>query len=258
MILNFTALFVPEVPSRKTSYFATSDASNANSFGEIYVVIPHDSIANFALVPDDFNLRHNPILKKISSAASDYAGFGYEFWLSIISITQIAKSRLDDVHAAELLEVAKKIHKEQDVTKQDFDDFDRVFAKVMSNPRMNEITDLPDSGQKLALFVWEVVSSEYDGSFSKFLRAVVREGNKEIQVMGFKEAIEFIKAQNHQGVDYEIWFDGGCSYFSVNWISEKLAKEMDDEDFSIVDNSNDMQDYAEYISSFLSRYVKEQ
>ena len=258
LFLNFTNVFFPELPSRKSSYFASSDASEASTFGDIYVLFPHDSIKTFALIEDDFNLRPNPVLKEISSTASDYAGFGYAFWLSTIEVSQLAKVRLEDPHAAEMLEVAKKINKNIDVSKSDFDDFDRVFKAVMSNKDMKSLEHLiTDIDRKICFFVWEIVSSKYDGVFSKFLHHVVEEGNKEIHVMGFAEALDFIKTHEKHGRSFEIWFEGGCSYFSVDWISRRLGKEMDDEDFNIADESSDMQDYADYIADFLSRYIKE-
>ena len=104
---------------------------------------------------------------------------------------------------------------------------------------------------KFATFVWDVVISNYDGSFIQFLKHAVKVGTKDINVVSFEEALKILDSDD----TFEIWFEGRCSYFSIDWLNKQYQKINDDEDLDIVYDANDEEDINLAVSEVFSKFI---
>jgi hypothetical protein len=72
-----------------------------------------------------------------------------------------------------------------------------------------------------------------------------------VKVVSFTEALDTFKDDEQ----YEIWFEGRCSYFSLNWLNEQHKKLNDDEDADIVDDANDDEDIQLAIVEIFKQFM---
>ena len=252
IIMNFTSAYFNNLPDRKKSYFGTNSPSNASDFGTLFVIIPHDDVKEFAVVSNDFNLRDNHVFDEIKTGL-DFAGFGYPFTVSIQNICRKLKqkgSSLSDETLSNLESSITKISTEhKEISKEDFEKFDSLFSEVFSSGDAHRIADTMED--KFATFVWDVVISNYDGSFIQFLKHAVKVGTKDINVVSFEEALKILDSDD----TFEIWFEGRCSYFSIDWLNKQYQKINDDEDLDIVYDANDEEDINLAVSEVFSKFI---
>jgi hypothetical protein len=251
IVLNFTSLYFDHLPSRKKSYFGTNSPIYASDFGEVFVLIPHDNVEKFAIVEEDFNLRENPVLSNIK-AGMDFSSFGYAFAESIFNICRVLRQE-SDKHAA-LENAIDKIHNNhEEIKKSDFEAFDEAFRTAFSDNVEQEKKDPAAfyAHGKLAYFVWELVSSKYDGSFIRFMKDTISHGTSQVKMASFSEILD---TTNHNEL-FEIWFEGRCSYFRLSWIEEQLGIDYGDEDYSISDEVSEEEDYDVVLAKFFKRFV---
>lgn len=249
IVMNFSSLYFHHLPSRKKSYFGTNSPSNASDFGSIFVIVPHDSVTHVAIVPNDFNLQKNPVLGEIKSDWN-LSNFGVVIYSGIKILAAEANSK----QAKRLSDLVSHISTSTDVTQHDFEEFDVAFEEFFRSGQPQAILEYEDSyDAKIVSFVWEQVSGKYGSKFSKFLKAAISAGQEGVEVLPFEEALKKMGTEEV----YEIWFEGKCSFFSLNWLNEKYGELQEDEDADIVSDANDEQDIhdavAEVFTSLLQK-----
>lgn len=246
-ILNFTSLFFEHLPSRKRSYFGTNSPSNASDFGSLFVIVPHDSVSKVAIIPNDFNLQDNPVLNKIRTGWN-LSGLGFQLHIGILNIDE----ELNTPESKRLKAISSKIANTTDVDKQDFAEFDEAFRALFESGQPQRWLEGEDNyDAKYVQFVWETVSEKYNSTFSSFLRAAINAGHQGVEVLSFDEALK------KMGTDevFEIWFEGKCSFFSLNWLDEKYTEITEDED-GIIDSANEEQDIHDAVGLVLSSFLR--
>ena len=246
-ILNFTSLFFEHLPSRKRSYFGTNSPSNASDFGSLFVIVPHDSVSKVAIIPNDFNLQDNPVLNKIRTGWN-LSGLGFQLHIGILNIDE----ELNTPESKRLKTISSKITNTTDVDKQDFTEFDEAFRALFESGQPQRwLEDEDNYDAKYVQFVWETVSEKYNSTFSSFLRAAINAGHQGVEVLSFDEALK------KMGTDevFEIWFEGKCSFFSLNWLDEKYVEITEDED-GIIDSANEEQDIHDAVGLVLSSFLR--
>lgn len=249
VVMNFTSAYFKNLPDRKKSYFGTNSPMNASEFGDIFVIVPHDEVKEFAIVSNDFNLRDNSVLDEIQRGL-DLSGFGFQLTLSIQNICRKLKHKKSSLPVDELSELITAISKDhKEIDEHKFEKFDSLFNQVFSSGEPYKISSEHDTN--FALFVWEVVSSKYDGSFIRFMKHAVNEGISGVKVVSFAEALDTFKDDEQ----YEIWFEGRCSYFSLDWLNEQHKKLNDDEDADIVNDANDDEDIQLAIAEIFKQFM---
>ena len=250
VIMNFTSLYFDHLPNRKKSYFGTNSPSNATDFGSIFVIVPHDDVKEFAIVPNDFNLRENPVLDEIKTGL-DFSGFGFQFVYSLQKICAGLKQKQSQQRVEELDEVITRLSNDhEDVEKKDFEDFDLLFNEVFSSGEPYRVLDYSHDA-KFAWFVWEVVSSKYDGSFIRFIKHAIQKGTEDIKVVSLDEVLKMFQTDE----TFEVWFEGRCSYFNMDWLNEQYQKLNDNEDADIVNDANDEEGINLAIAEVLRQYI---
>lgn len=245
--LNFTSVYVSHLPNRKKSYFGTNSPSNASEFGDIFVLIPNDDVKAFAIISNDFNLTHNAVLNQIKEGLT-LNNFGFSFTAAIQAVCNHLKINNSKLPFKELNDAITKINFESEgVSETDFNKFDDLFKTVFS---ASELKDLDSWDTKMAEFVWEVVTSKYDGSFKNFMKAVIRAATKDIKVLSFEEMLDSFGDET-----LEIWFEGGCSYFSLDWLNKQYQRIYNYDEADIVNDAYDDEDInlaiIEVLKSFL-------
>jgi hypothetical protein len=249
VVMNFTSAYFKNLPDRKKSYFGTNSPMNASEFGDIFVIVPHDDVKEFAVVSNDFNLRDNKVFNEIQHGL-DLSGFGYQFTVSIQSICRKLKDKNTSLPVDELSQLVTKLSSEhKDIGETEFEKLDSLFNEVFSSGEPHKVRGYHDTN--FANYVWEVVSSKYDGSFIRFMKHAVNEGISGVKVVSFTEALDTFKDDEQ----YEIWFEGRCSYFSLNWLNEQHKKLNDDEDADIVDDANDDEDIQLAIVEIFKQFM---
>ena len=249
IILNFTSTYFNHLPDRKKSYFGTNVPSNATDFGSVFVIVPHYEVKDFAVIPEDFNLRDNDVLNEIQTGL-DLSGFGYQFAVSIQAICRKLKEKNTEAPCQELNDLVTKITSEhQGIGETEFNRLDELFNEVFSSGEPKKVGGYHNTN--FANYVWEVVSSKYEGSFIRFLKDAVRAGTQDLKVVSFEEALKIFKSKE----TYEIWFEGRCSYFSLDWLNEQYQKLNDDEDVDIVNDANDEDDIHAAVAEVFKQFL---
>lgn len=241
MVMNFTSLYAEHLPSRKKSFFATNSIHNAYDFGDAVVLVPHDEVTKFASIPNDFNLQENEVLEEIRRGWN-LSGLGFTLAVAIRDFN-------DDLNINEsrkLYAISTKITHETEVSKADFEEYSKCFADFFSSERLKQIPS-EDIGydERLAMFVWEVVSGKYDGDFLRFLKAAFNAGHNGVEVTSFEEMLKRITSSDEL---FEIWFEGKCSFFSIAWLNQKYAEFSEDGEGDFIEEANDEEDIRLEIS----------
>ena len=249
IVMNFTSLYFTHLPSRKKSYFGTNSPASASDFGSLFVIIPHDDVANVAIIPNDFNLQENPVLNEIKSGWN-LSSFGFVVYAGIRDLDEM----LGTPESERLVDIATRISTTTEVTEQDFDAFDSAFEALFTSRQPQEKLEEEDSyDAKLVQFVWEKVSEKYDSRFTGFLKAAIKAGHNGIEILPFEQALEKMGTEEV----YELWFEGKCSFFSLDWLNERYGELQDDDDVDIVSDANDEQDiHAAVAEVFISLLQK--
>ena len=249
IVLNFTSTYFSHLPDRKKSYFGTNVPSNATDFGSVFVIVPHDEVKDFAVIPEDFNLRDNNVLNEIQTGLN-LLEFGYQFAVSIQAICRKLKEKKIEVPHQELNDLVTKITSQhQDIGEAEFEKLDELFKEVFSSGEPKKVGGYHNTN--FANYVWEVASSKYEGSFIRFLKSAVKAGTQDLKVVPFEEALKIFKSKE----TYEIWFEGRCSYFSLDWLNEQYQKLNDDDDVDIVNDANDEDDIHSAIAEVFKQFL---
>ena len=241
MVMNFTSLYAEHLPSRKKSFFATNSIHNAYDFGDAVVLIPHDDVTQFATIPNDFNLQENKVLEEIRRGWN-LSGLGFTLAVAIRDFNE----DLNTDESRKLYTISTKITHETEVSKADFEEYSKCFADFFSSERLKQIPS-EDIGydERLAMFVWEVVSEKYDGDFLRFLKAAFNAGHNGVEVTSFEEMLKRITSSDEL---FEIWFEGKCSFFSIAWLNQKYAEFSEDGEGDFIEEANDEEDIRLEIS----------
>ena len=248
LVMNFTSAYFTHLPDRKKSYFGTNSPMNALEFGNLFVIIPHDDVKEFAMVSNDFNLRDNPVLNEIRDGL-DLSEFGFELKRSIQTICKKLKDKNTNLPVDELSQLVNKLSLEfKDIGKQDFEKFDNLFNEVFSSGEPYKIGGYHDTN--FANYVWEIVSSKYDGSFKRFMEHAIDEGIKGVKVVSFSEALDSFSDDQ-----YEIWFEGRCSYFSLIWINDQYQNLTGNKNAFIIDGAKNEEDIQLAITEVFKQFI---
>lgn len=234
LIMNLTTEYFSDVPNRKNSYFGTNNAVNAREFGQVFVIIPHDDVKEFAVVNNDFNLRDNSVFDRVKSGLG-FSAFGYRLCSSTQFICEKLKRKKSTLPVVELHELLTKLSNTIDVERADFEKLDSLFNEVFSSGEPEKSKGY--SSSEFANYVWDEVSASYDGSLLRFLKAALKESMDEVMIQSFPEALETFKQEDV----FEVWFEGKCSYFSVDWLNKEYTEMMKE-----TNKNNELANYEHY------------
>ena len=250
MVMNFTSLYAEHLPSRKKSFFASNSIHNASGFGDVVVLIPHDDVTQFATIPNDFNLQENKVLDEIRHGW-DLSGLGF----TLASAIRDFNEDLNTDESRKLYAISTWITRKTEVSKADFEEYSKCFADFFSSERLKQIpSEDIRYDERLAMRVWEVVSEKYDGDFLRFLKAAFNAGHNGVEVTSFEEMLKRIESDEL----FEIWFEGKCSFFSIDWLNQKYAEFSEDGEGDFIKDASDDEDIRLGISEVFQRLLGKQ
>ncbi len=259
LILQFSTFFKSGVPSRKKSYFATTSYSDAEGFGRVYLVVPHDSVTEFAAIENDYNLKPIPSL---SGLADNLSMFGYRVGIAAELFSNLderkrgfdlTKDNLEErIH--EFRDLSKRVLHEIDSTKEElnrfcemFIPFAKLFIEVEEN-LSNNVHYFRGYDETVTFNFLTEFDKKYGCDILKALSEATSPENLGVKTGTFAEILDIVK----DGDDYEIWFEGKLSYFEMAMILQNMRKERSsDNPVSLAS-----EDFNKELSEFLARKFK--
>ncbi len=261
LILQFSNHFVDGIPPRKRSYFATNSYEEAGTFGSVYLIVPHDNVGNFAVIEDDFNLKEIPSLSKCAKNLSD---FGYKVGSAAFVLSELYRREEFDLSKDNLKErvreferLSGKVLYETDSSKEEFDQFCEQFiplAKLFVEVEGKLVDNshyFPGWREDLVLSFLTVFGKEYDYDIKKALTEGMTKESLGIVSGTFDEITDFLRDNSHK--NYEVWFEGRISYFSMQMIFDHLRKDDPETEKFRFDTQLEINDG---VSEFLSKRLK--
>lgn len=275
IFLNVSSLFFKDFPSRKKSYFSTNSKSTASDFGDdVFILMPHDSVKNFAVMKGDFNLIKLKSLRNLSNKLDSVtlSDFGYSFPSSIdvfysLFIEQFA--HLDNSKSAlnliiDLNDVTQKIAFAESADESDFEKLDKVFVDVFENEQVQQFIAYYLESQKNSPFsstkdisdlheFYKVIKEGKVESITGIFKMLVEEIFSNTKLFkSFREVVEFFLNIDDDD-DYEVWFQGKCSYFKLEWLKDVLITNQENENGNKIYGSLSNEQIAKAFSLILNR-----
>lgn len=234
VLMNYFSVFHTEIPNRSKSYFMTNSQKNAETFGDAYIVFPHDNVDNFGVVYDDFNLIYTEKLRKIGfSNTSGLSGV-----LALVcrnlydNLLRLNNSEnlgiIDDLRkfsesSAKIINEDAGVAETVTATKEDFENF-RVSFKTLFPILVKNLGKFDIDLYGLN-FIDRMVIHYPDFDIIEMLNDVATPEQLEIECLNFDSVVQKLKDANKYKDKYEIWFEGKISYFNVKMIRHAYFKQ---------------------------------
>ena len=225
ILLNFAST-LDHLPNRKRSSFITNSYSGADDFGRIFFAFPHDNVKQFAVVLDDFNLKHVPNFNHVMQISSKPSTICWclGVWGKFIG-NEVDDASNGVIHLGKLIqkindasiENAKTIFERIDSLLIDFWDElmhlnDDVRAEDLNDDVRAEDLDRDTELHKSIMKGLE----HYEKSFTKMLSALI----DELEIRHFDSFEELIKFMSNNSYEsFEIWYEGDTTLLNYDWIT---------------------------------------
>jgi hypothetical protein len=242
LFLNFSSIYFPDFPNRRKSFFATNFYSNAQQFGDdVFVLIPHDNVSKFAIMKGDFNLVRVYCLREFDTGLDSINLSDFVFTFADMPSRII--SEMDEggflfaYRTEALVEKLKKLvdclnkisfGPNEDVSKSDFEKLNSLFFEAFGSQDFEKLRSEKDDFRflSLAFGLFDAIKSGKVKDLTDIFKMMVEEATKTIEIhSSFKDLIKSLKNKNNKNdgfSDYEIWFQGKCSYFKIEWLKDLL------------------------------------
>jgi hypothetical protein len=192
------------VPKRAYSYFATLSYEDADNFGKVSLIVPFDTVTNYAAMPDDFNLL------EIGDGRYDLMTLAETFSATVRDAYQ-ARERTSDI---ELSAIVNLPGTDVDIdggrlSPKDFKHLDQLFSQLIAFDKSSDLLAKSDRLRSLHSDVQELRDVLGDQSFLSWLQDNVSPADLNVSTFSSLTAI----AASQPPPKSEIWFEG--PYISI-------------------------------------------